>query len=108
MSDLPPAARLPMLVLDMLSLLGGVLACLARLDWNMPAVAATAAGRHGALVISDFLGTVISLERAVALGQGWAYLAPDAAGIGGVALLVFILTLLASVLRGQQEPQAAR
>ena len=87
MADLRPAARLPLLVLGMLSLVGGVLAGLARLDWSMPAIVAGAAGWHGALMISAFLGTVISLERAVALGRGWAYLAPAAAGIGGVALL---------------------
>ncbi|MFH1871392.1 MAG: hypothetical protein ABIK82_20380 [Pseudomonadota bacterium] len=87
MNDLRPAARLPLLVLGMLSLVGGVLAGLARLDWNMPPVATSAAGWHGALMISAFLGTVISLERAVALGRGWAYLAPAAAGSGGVALL---------------------
>lgn len=87
MSDLRPAARLPLLVMGMLSLVGGVLAGLARLDWAMPPVAASAAGWHGALMISAFLGTVISLERAVALGRAWAYLAPAAAGIGGIALL---------------------
>jgi hypothetical protein len=87
MSDLRPAARVPLLILGMLSLVGGVLAGLARLDWSMPPVAAAAAGWHGALMIAAFLGTVISLERAVALGRGWAYLAPAAAGIGGVALL---------------------
>ena len=87
MADLPPLARLPLLVLGMLSLLGGVLAGLARLDWAMPAVAAGAAGWHGALMISAFLGTVISLERAVAIGRLWAYLAPACAGLGGMALL---------------------
>ena len=86
MADLPPLARLPLLVLGMLSLLGGVLAGLARLDWPMPAVAAGAAGWHGALMISAFLGTVISLERAVAIGRLWAYLAPACAGLGGIAL----------------------
>jgi hypothetical protein len=98
MADLRPAARLPLLILGMLSLLGGVLAGLARLDWTMPPVAASAAGWHGALMISAFLGTVISLERAVALGQGWAYLAPAAAGIGGVALLAGAPLLLTQVL----------
>jgi hypothetical protein len=88
MADLRPAARVPLLILGMLSLVGGVLAGLARLDWNMPAPAASAAGWHGALMISAFLGTVISLERAVALGSGWAYLAPAAASLGGVVLLV--------------------
>lgn len=98
MADLPPAARIPLLVLGMLSLLGGVLAGLARLDWSMPPVAAHAAGWHGALMISAFLGTVISLERAVALGRGWAYFAPAAAGIGGVALLAGAPLILTQAL----------
>lgn len=85
MSDLRPAARLPLLVLGMLSLVGGVLAGLSRLGWEVPATAA--AGWHGALMISAFFGTVISLERAVALGRGWAYLAPAGAGLAGVAML---------------------
>jgi hypothetical protein len=87
MPDLPPRARLPLLVLGMLSLLGGVLAGLARLGWPTPPVAAQAAAFHGPLMIPAFFGTVVSLERAVALGRGWAYLAPFAAGLGGVLLL---------------------
>ena len=87
MSDIRPLARLPILLLGMLSLVVGVLAGLARLGWQVPSVAAGTAGVHGALMISAFFGTVISLERAVALGQRWAYLAPVAAGAGGVALL---------------------
>lgn len=87
MRNLRPIARLPLLLLGMLSLLGGVLAGLARLAWDVPAVASNAAGWHGALMISAFFGTVISLERAVALGRGWAYLAPAAAGLGGATML---------------------
>ncbi|MDK9714988.1 MAG: hypothetical protein OEL86_12960 [Sulfuritalea sp.] len=98
MADLRPAARVPLLVLGMLSLVGGVLAGLARLDWIMPATAANAAGWHGALMISAFLGTVISLERAVALGRGWAYSAPAAAGIGGIALLAGAPLVVTQVL----------
>lgn len=98
MSDLRPLARLPILLLGMLSLLGGVLAGLARLDWSVPATAAAAAGVHGALLIPAFFGTVISLERAVALGQRWAYLAPATAGAGGIALLAGAPLLLAQLL----------
>jgi hypothetical protein len=43
---------------------------------------------HGALMASAFFGTLISLERAVALGRLWAYLAPLACGTGGVLLLL--------------------
>ncbi|HJW26334.1 MAG TPA: hypothetical protein VJ576_15680 [Rhodocyclaceae bacterium] len=85
--DLRPAARLPLLVLGMLSLLVGVLAGLARLGWTLPPLAAGAAGWHGALMVSAFFGTVISLERAVAVGRRWAYAGPAAAGLGGLALI---------------------
>jgi hypothetical protein len=38
-------------------------------------------------MIAGFLGTVISIERAVALARPWAYLAPLSAGLGAVAWL---------------------
>ncbi len=87
MNDLPPLARMPILILGMMSLLGGVLAGLARLACAVPAVASDAAGLHGALMISVFFGTVISPERAVAIGRRWAYLAPAAAGASGIVML---------------------
>jgi hypothetical protein len=43
---------------------------------------------HGPLMVSAFLGTVISLERAAALGRLWAYAAPLCAGLGGALLLL--------------------
>ena len=90
------AARLPLLFLGMLSLVVGVLAGLARLAVTVPVSAAAQAGSHGALMIAAFLGTVISLERAVALASNpnatagaryWPYLAPLCAGLGGLTLL---------------------
>jgi len=42
---------------------------------------------HGAFMISGFLGTLISLERAVALGATWAYAAPLLSSAGALALL---------------------
>lgn len=84
----------------MLSLVGGVLAGLARLGWTVPPIASASAGNHAALMISAFFGTVISLERAVALGRRWAYLAPAAAAAAGLALL-------AAAPRGVAEAWAA-
>ena len=98
MADLSPGGRLPLLFFGMLSLLGGVLAGLARLGWDVPAPAALAAGVHGPLMIAAFFGTVISLERAVAIGHGWAYSAPLAAGTGGLALLAGAPLLAGQVL----------
>ncbi len=37
---------------------------------------------HGGLMIGGFIGTVISLERAVALGRPWCFLGPLAAAAG--------------------------
>ncbi|MBX3684191.1 MAG: hypothetical protein KF731_16350, partial [Thauera sp.] len=87
MSTLPPLARVPLLVLGLLSLLTGVFAGLARLGVEVPALAAVHAGNHAALMICAFFGTVISLERAVALGGLWPYAGPATAGAGGVLLL---------------------
>jgi hypothetical protein len=98
---IPPVARLPLLFLGMLALVAGVLAGLARLAVAVPEAAAAQAGAHGALMIAAFLGTVISLERAVALasaGRHWPYLAPLCAGLGGVALLAGLSVPLAQAL----------
>jgi hypothetical protein len=42
---------------------------------------------HGPLMICAFFGTVISLERAVAIGRGWAYAGPLFAGLGGIGTI---------------------
>lgn len=96
MKDLRSAASLPLLALGILCLVGGVLAGLARLAWNVPIAAP--AGWHGALMISAFFGAVISLERAVAVGRGWAFFAPACAGLGGVLLLAGAPQLTAQIL----------
>lgn len=86
--DLPPALRLPLLLLGFVSLVFGVGAGLARLGWHLPLPAHETMLQHGPLMVSGFLGTVIGLERAVALGRRWAYCGPLLTGLGGVALLL--------------------
>jgi len=99
---LPSAlTRLPLLLMGMVALVSGVLAGLARLGAEVPALAAAQAGTHGALMIAGFLGTVISLERAVALatsGPRWPYLAPLATGLGGLSLLAGAPIILSHAL----------
>lgn len=85
--DLAVAWRVPLLMLGFLSLIAGVLAGLARLGWAVPLPAPQALALHGPLMISGFFGTVIGLERAVALGRRWAYAGPLCTGLGGLALL---------------------
>ena len=81
-----PRWRLPLLALGFVSLAFGVAGGLGRL--SALEVAGTAIALHGPLMVSAFFGTVISLERAVALGRPWAYAAPLAAGLGGIFLLL--------------------
>lgn len=88
MNPLSPSARIPLLLFGMLALLTGVLAGLARLGTPVPDFFAAHAGGHGALMIAAFLGTVISLERAVALNSGWPFLAPLCAGLGGLTVIL--------------------
>ncbi len=67
--------------------LAGLWAATVRLGWPAPVGPFPIAGQHGALMISGFLGTLIGLERAVALGQRWAYLPPVVCSLG-LGLLV--------------------
>ena len=87
MRDLAPAARVPMLVLGLVALVAGVAGGLVRLGAPVAAPAAGIAW-HGALMASAFFGTLIALERAVALGRRWAYAAPLASGAGGVVVVL--------------------
>jgi hypothetical protein len=82
-------ARMPLLALAMLAFLSALWAGLLRIGWAVPALAPGLALAHGPLMVAGFLGTLISLERAVALDRRWAYLAPLLHGLG--ALLVLAL-----------------
>ena len=77
--------RVAILALAMLALLSGLAGGLARLGWPLP-VAAPLVAFHGPLMVAGFLGTVIGLERAVALGRSWAYAGPIASGLGALTL----------------------
>lgn len=80
-------ARLPFLALGGVSLLGALWGGLIRLGWALPVPAASVPAFHGPLMVTGFLGTLIGLERAVAIKRRWAYGAPLFAGAGAVSLL---------------------
>lgn len=69
------------------ALLTGLWAGLARLGLALPDGMPAPSEFHGALMISGFLGTLISLERAVAIGRWWAYAAPALSAAGAVTLI---------------------
>jgi len=61
-----------------------------RLGWRWPPLQPTLPIAHGPLMVSGFLGTLIALERAVALRSRWTYLGPLLTGLGGLSLAVGI------------------
>jgi len=89
--------RFILLALGAGSFLIGLWTGLVRLGLDLPGGAPRLWEYHSAFMISGFLGTVISLERAVALGRRWAFLAPALSVIGAVSL-VFGAPLLATIL----------
>ena len=95
--------RLPLLAAVGLGLLTGILAGLVRLGVVIPAISAGAMVNHGPLMIGGVLGTLICLERAVALSayrgrQAVAYIVPLLAGVGGVLLALGQMDALPKVL----------
>jgi hypothetical protein len=87
-ADIGVPGRVPLLLLAFASLFIGMWAGLARLGWSLPT--AGLAAMHGPLMVSGFFGTVISLERAVALRERWAYAAPLLSGLATLAAVATV------------------
>ena len=87
------AARPVLLALVAVALVAGIAGGLWRLGVTVPATAdaawlGRAALAHAALMICGFLGTVIGIERAVAVKLRAAFVAPLASGLGSLCLLL--------------------
>lgn len=82
--------RFPLMAAAMMALLAGLWAGLLRLGWSMPMSRPQFLLAHGPLMVCGFLGTLIGIERAVALGRRWTYLAPLFTGAGALALIAGI------------------
>ena len=80
--------RFPLMAIAMLSLFAALWGGLLRLGWQPMALEPALAQAHGPLMVCGFLGTLICLERAVALGAWWAYIAPLLTGLGALTLIV--------------------
>jgi hypothetical protein len=81
------AKRAPLMALALVALFAGVWGGLVRIGPVSTTAVASASEAHGPLMALGFLGTLISLERAVALGRWWSYTAPVATGLGAIATL---------------------
>lgn len=79
--------RFPLMAAGMFALLAALLGGLYRLGWEWSIVPLTLPDVHGPLMVSGFLGTLIGLERAVALTKRWPAVGPLCTGAGAVALI---------------------
>lgn len=80
--------RAPFLLMALggISLLAALWGGLSRLGWPIP-FWGPLVSLHGPLMVSGFLGTLISLERVVAVGRPWAYAIPLLTGLGSAGLI---------------------
>ncbi|HEY7322064.1 MAG TPA: hypothetical protein VIE89_31240 [Candidatus Binatia bacterium] len=96
--------RFILMALAGLSLLSGLWAGLVRLGWILPVPNDQFPFIHGPVMVVGFLGTLIGLERAVALERFWPYGIPILTAFSMVAItrlpmqLGALLAMLASVL----------
>jgi hypothetical protein len=80
--------RFPLVLVSLLTLIIGGCVGLERMGWVIPGwPQAAPLIQHGPLMISGFLGTLIGVERGVALRRPWAYLGPLFSGLGAIVLL---------------------
>jgi hypothetical protein len=81
--------RPPLLLMAMMALLLAAWAGLLRLGWELPLLRPALPMAHGPLMIGGFLGTLIGLERGVALNRTWGFAGPALTAVGALSLLVF-------------------
>lgn len=113
---------LPLLGLAFLSLVLGIWSGLVRVGWPWPSLTQDFWLAHGPLMVSGFVGTLIAVERAVAIGRRWGYVAPAFTAAGALVLVaspiwlgpLFIVlgslvlaALFAVILRRQPNPSTA-
>ncbi len=85
-TQLKSRLHLPIILLVLISLIGALWAALIRIGWSLPLD--SIAAQHGAVMVSGFFGTLISLERAVALRKRVLYFIPLLTGLSALLLLI--------------------
>jgi hypothetical protein len=80
--------RLPVLACAGVALVAGLYAALLLLGFGVPTPRPALADVHGPLMVLGFVGTLVALERAVALSARWGLAAPACSGLGALVLVV--------------------
>ncbi|WP_233557820.1 hypothetical protein [Tessaracoccus antarcticus] len=93
-----PVGRVLLLGVGGLCLLAGLDAALVRLGVWAPVASERVGDLHGPVMVLGFLGTLISLERAQALRNPLAHVAPALLGVGAVVLVAGGPVLLGQLL----------
>jgi len=83
----PARVRFVLIGLAGISLLAGLWAGVVRMGWSLPLPAPEFVLVHGPLMVVGFLGTLIGLERAVALQRWWAYGIPLFSALAALSVL---------------------
>jgi hypothetical protein len=90
--------RLPLLAGGGLALAGGLYAALILLGVPLRDTPAGLGQAHGPVMVFGFVGTLVAVERAVALGARWGLLAPGCSSLGALFLLAGAPTLVGRLL----------
>ncbi|HEU0256446.1 MAG TPA: hypothetical protein VFQ96_01250 [Microbacteriaceae bacterium] len=92
--------RLLFLIPGAIALLSGLDAALLLLGVWSPVMTERLPVVHGPLLVFGFVGTVITLERAVAVRRWWGFGSPSFYGLGGILLLTPLPIQVGQVLFG--------
>ncbi len=90
--------QIPLMVLAVGIVLAATWAGLIRLGWGLPFLQSKLPVSHGPLMVAGFFSTLISLERAVALGKLWTFVGPLLSGLGGLLLGFGVLGLVGPLM----------
>lgn len=93
-----PRGRFVLLGLAGVSLLAALWSGLARLGWLLPVPNDEFPLVHGPVMVIGFLGTLIGLERAVALERSWPYAVPALGALSAIAVLAGFSAPLSALL----------
>lgn len=90
--------KFPLVLLSVLALLAGLWAGLYRIGWRIPPLTPSLVSAHGPIMVSGFLGSLITLERAVALRLKWTYLPPILSSAGWLTIMLWQDSLVGPIL----------